>query len=307
MRTEQLKYLLAIKQYGSLNKASHGLFISSQNISKSIKNLENELGVQLIETSKQGTVLTKAGEEAAELSQTVLEMFDSFSKKYQPSADEIKGAISVFASRMPNLLYYDNNLFKFAQRYPRINISALEGDSGRIIELIATQHVEHIGICAFSPECLQTETDLENYNKCTLIPLCDDELVALVNKKSMPGKQKTITVNALAQQKLCVMAHFNYTYSTFAQLLSPSVNQDNVAFVTDRQDLYYESIIQQNYVGLSSLLSTKNMSKYEDDIAILKIRPKVTFQNCLVLNKSYKPDLAAQQFIEFMKNICLYA
>ena len=47
MRTEQLKYLVDVAETGSMNKTAERLFVSPQAVSKAIKQLEEELGVDL--------------------------------------------------------------------------------------------------------------------------------------------------------------------------------------------------------------------------------------------------------------------
>ena len=65
MRTEQLEYLLAIKKYHSMSIAGHHLNVSQQAISLGIKQLENELQVDLIHRTNKGSFLTPLGENIA--------------------------------------------------------------------------------------------------------------------------------------------------------------------------------------------------------------------------------------------------
>lgn len=47
MKIQQLKYLVEISKYGTINMAAKHLFISQPAISKAIKELENELGIEI--------------------------------------------------------------------------------------------------------------------------------------------------------------------------------------------------------------------------------------------------------------------
>lgn len=62
MRTDQLEYLEEIARVNSMNKASKNLCISVQALSASMKNLEDELGFQVLDTTYKGTQLTDKGE-----------------------------------------------------------------------------------------------------------------------------------------------------------------------------------------------------------------------------------------------------
>lgn len=61
MRIEQLKYLIEISKCKSMSVASENLHLTPQALSISIKNLEEELGVQLLERTNKGASLTQKG------------------------------------------------------------------------------------------------------------------------------------------------------------------------------------------------------------------------------------------------------
>ena len=45
MTLQQLRYLIAIAEYGSINAAAQNLYASQSNLSTAIKELEQELGI----------------------------------------------------------------------------------------------------------------------------------------------------------------------------------------------------------------------------------------------------------------------
>ena len=62
MRFEQLQYVQAVVQCGSMNLASAKLHVSQQAISKAIRQLENELGITIFIRTNKGAALTPQGE-----------------------------------------------------------------------------------------------------------------------------------------------------------------------------------------------------------------------------------------------------
>ena len=50
----QLKYIVKIVECGSMNEASHALYVSQPALSSSVKELENELGIEIFTRSSQG-------------------------------------------------------------------------------------------------------------------------------------------------------------------------------------------------------------------------------------------------------------
>jgi DNA-binding transcriptional LysR family regulator len=63
VRIEQLEYLAAVTQYGSMRRASEALHITQPALSQTIRNLEHELGVQLLDRHRAGARISRAGQE----------------------------------------------------------------------------------------------------------------------------------------------------------------------------------------------------------------------------------------------------
>ena len=61
MDIRQLRYFISIAEEGSLSAASHKLHVAQPSLSKHVINLENELGVKLLDRSPRGVLLTEAG------------------------------------------------------------------------------------------------------------------------------------------------------------------------------------------------------------------------------------------------------
>ena len=60
---QQLRYLIAVAEYGSINAAARELFATQSNLSTAIKDLEQELGVTIFTRSNRGVALTNDGTE----------------------------------------------------------------------------------------------------------------------------------------------------------------------------------------------------------------------------------------------------
>ena len=63
MTLQQLKYVLAIADKGSINEAAKSLFISQPSLSNSIKELEQELQITIFVRTNRGMTLTNDGYE----------------------------------------------------------------------------------------------------------------------------------------------------------------------------------------------------------------------------------------------------
>lgn len=63
MRSEQLEYVVAIARLGSFRRAAEELHVSQPALSTTVRNLERELGVDLLERGRSGAQLSEEGRE----------------------------------------------------------------------------------------------------------------------------------------------------------------------------------------------------------------------------------------------------
>lgn len=63
MTLQQLQYVVAVADHGSMNKAAQAVFISQSSLSAGVQNLEEELGFQIFERSNRGVTVTPQGAE----------------------------------------------------------------------------------------------------------------------------------------------------------------------------------------------------------------------------------------------------
>lgn len=76
MRIEQLEYVTAVTQYGSLRRASEHLHVSQPAISEAITKLERELGVTLLDRHRSGARISREGRELLRSMEDVLDAVD---------------------------------------------------------------------------------------------------------------------------------------------------------------------------------------------------------------------------------------
>src|SRR5471032_3649847 len=62
MELRHLRYFAAVAAHGSFNRAAHSLHLTQPALSRQVKDLEDELGVRLLERGKNDMTLTDAGE-----------------------------------------------------------------------------------------------------------------------------------------------------------------------------------------------------------------------------------------------------
>ena len=82
MTLTQLRYVIAIANAGSMNETARTLFISQPSLSSAVKDLEEEIGVELFRRSNRGIFVTPEGEEFLGYARQVVEQYELMESKY---------------------------------------------------------------------------------------------------------------------------------------------------------------------------------------------------------------------------------
>ncbi len=82
MTLQQLRYAITIADSGSMNEAAKHLFISQPGLSGTIRELENELGIDIFLRSNRGIVITPEGEEFLGYARQVCEQYALLENRY---------------------------------------------------------------------------------------------------------------------------------------------------------------------------------------------------------------------------------
>ncbi len=96
MRIQQLEYLERIVEAGSINEAAKRLFLTQPSLSNAVKELENEMGIQIFQRSSGGISLTAEGREFMMYSKQILDQVNLMNERYK-NGQQRKQSFSVSA------------------------------------------------------------------------------------------------------------------------------------------------------------------------------------------------------------------
>ena len=82
MTLQQLKYVIAVAEAGSISEAAAGLFISQPSLSNAIKELESEIGMNIFARTNRGIVISSEGEEFLGYARQVVQQAELLEDKY---------------------------------------------------------------------------------------------------------------------------------------------------------------------------------------------------------------------------------
>lgn len=147
-----MKYAVEVARLGSFGRASETLLIATPNISRSIKELEGDLGITIFERSQKGVTLTPDGEEFIGYAKSLLKQIEHVEGLYKENSVKKQR----FSISVPRASYISEALVDFSKELGKepVEIFYKETNSQRTINNILN-HDYKLGIIRYA----------ENYDK----------------------------------------------------------------------------------------------------------------------------------------------
>ena len=112
MNLLHMKYAVEVARLGSLNKAAEALMTAQPNISRSIKELEADLGITIFQRSSKGMVLTPEGEEFVDYARDILHRIDKIEQSYRDGSHKKRK----FSISVPRACYISAAMAEFSKQ-----------------------------------------------------------------------------------------------------------------------------------------------------------------------------------------------
>jgi LysR family cys regulon transcriptional activator len=144
MTLQQLKYLVAIADSGlNITAAAERLYTSQPGISKQLKLLEQELGVQLFtRKGKSLAAITPAGRDVIARARRIMREAENIRSLASDLSGEQEGTLSIATTHTQARHVLPEVIKEFRERYPKINLELHQGTSEQIAELVAANRVD---------------------------------------------------------------------------------------------------------------------------------------------------------------------
>ncbi|MGD2007435.1 MAG: HTH-type transcriptional regulator CysB [Cellvibrionales bacterium] len=173
MKLQQLKYIWEVAHHDlNVSATAQSLFTSQPGISKQIRLLEDELGVEIFARSgKHLTHVTPAGEVILDLAGEMLRKSEAIKRVAQEYSDETTGTLSIATTHTQARYVLPPIIKEFMGNYPNVSLQMQQGTPVQIAEMaaegavdfaIATEALQHFNTLVLLP-CYR-------WNRCIVVP-----------------------------------------------------------------------------------------------------------------------------------------
>jgi len=191
MKIQQLRYLTEIARRGlNVSEAAEALHTSQPGVSKQIRALEDELGVEVfVRHGKRLTSITEPGKAVIAIAERILAEANNLRRAGEEFANEKLGTLTIAATHTQARYALPKAVAAFKRRYPKVELVIHQGNPTQICEQVLAGEAD-MGVAtemiSLYPELVSLP--VYQWNRCAVVP-----------PKHPLLKKTPLTLEALAQ------------------------------------------------------------------------------------------------------------
>ncbi len=173
MNLQQLRYLNGIVQHGlKISDAAEALYTSQPGISKQVKLLEEELGIEIfVRNGKRITGITEPGKDIIDIARRMLHDAGNLKQVGQEFRSQDSGALTVATTHTQARYALPVVVKQFIKRYPKVKLGLHQGNPTQIAQQVLVGEAD----IAIATESLAMHDELVTlpcyeWNHCVIVP-----------------------------------------------------------------------------------------------------------------------------------------
>lgn len=289
MTLKQLTYFLEIAKMRNFTKAAANLYISQSALSKTVKSMECELGVQLIDRTVNHFKLTPEGEIFYQKGLIAIKNINSELEDLYGSLGTEKGHITVGIPPVIGTAYFTSIIYKFRNMYPDVELKIIEAGANTIKKWVSEGEVD-IGVVI-----LPVSND--DFN---VIPIVTAENVLLVNKNHPLAQYDEVSFKMLKDERFIALNSTFMLYDQIISLCRISGFEPNIVCESSQWDFITEMVVLDQGV---SILPRPILKRYNSDkLKLISLKdPSFSWNIAIILKKDKYISRIIKSFIELSK------
>ncbi|WP_374019794.1 LysR family transcriptional regulator [Paenibacillus thiaminolyticus] len=289
MNFAQISGFLAIVKLDSFSLAAEDLYISQSSLSKQIKSLETELGVQLFHRNKNKLYLNSAGKEFNQFAQKAYNDYQGMLANL--SELSVHQVLEIKVGTIPILDHYSiaSRFVEFQSSHPSLHVDITVREQKQLISQLENKKIDYTVI----------RIDYLDFQKFDVIPMVKDKLVLVCSIDHPYSQRERINLKELADQPIVSLDQQSVIYDIVIN------NSKKHHFVPDiRYGVKHHShLLKMVSLGLGiSLLPEKLVDNCEANrITFIPLEEDIVSTIGLVRIRQQKTSLNTRKLWNFFK------
>ncbi|MTH54677.1 LysR family transcriptional regulator [Bacillus mangrovi] len=289
MDIKHLQYFIEAVNCKSFTRAADRLFITQPTISKMVKNLEEELGVQLFERSRKKLILTDAGQVIYDQAKLIDKAFTNLQQELDELRNLKKGVIRLGLPPIIGTSFFPKMIGAFHKKYPDITFHLAEHGSKRIEEEVASG-ILHAGVVVLPA----------NEDAFETLPYKEENFRLVLHPEHPFAHRQEIELPELKREPFIL---FNKDFVLHDRILSACSKAGFQPKVVSESS-QWEFIEEMIACGLGAALFPESICQnLSSKVCTLKIvNPSITWKLAVIWKKEQYLPFAAREWLSYTRN-----
>lgn len=290
-----MKYAVEVAKHGSLNKASEVLLIAQPNLSRSIKELEADLGIVIFDRTSRGMTLTPEGQEFIGFAKGILSQIEQVEKYYKDTSSS-KQSFSVSAPRAEYVSEAFAEFSKSLTKEPAEIFYKETNSQGTIRDVLENNY--HLGIIRYADEYDKYFKNLLEEKDICYELITEFRYSILVNSESPLAKKEKIEFEDLKDMIEIALAE-PYAPSTPISKIMKEDTADNISrrIFTYERGSQYDVLSANSEAFMWVSLVPRGILEKHDLTEIECVDNTKVYKDVLIYRNGYKLSTLDKQFI----------
>ncbi len=252
MTLTQLKYAIAVSKSSSMNEAAKGLFISQPSLSAAIKDLEEEIGLEIFMRTNRGIRTTPDGAEFLGYARQIVEQYQLMESRYINKENEKKR----FSVSMQHYTFAVQAFMEVVRQYGMddYEFAVYENRTADVIEDVKSFRSE-VGVLYLNDFNRKVLNKIFADNELEFHELFDCHIYAFIHKEHpLAGKDK-VTLEDLCEYPRLTFDQGQYNSFYYAEEVLSTYDYTQSISVNDRATMLNLIIGMNGYTLCSGIIS----------------------------------------------------
>ncbi len=289
MEIRQLRYFEAVARHRHFTHAADELHVAQSALSHQVKQLEQELGAQLLRRTTRSVQPTEAGELVATRARTILAEAEALRGDVDQLRGLVRGHVTVGAMLFGGELDIPAILARFTETYPQVEIGLREGTAQRMVEMLDDGGLD----VAFALE-------VEPPDELGRLELSSEELAVAMSARDAlagPADAAPLSVGKLAGRRLIAFQRGSSTRRVVDGALAQAAVEPRIAL--EANDFALVRALVARGIGLA-ILPRSFLERPGPRIALRSLEPALRMTVALWWRRDRRLSPAAQTFVDFV-------
>lgn len=289
MELRVLRYFLTVAREGNITRAANYLHVTQPTLSRQIKELEEELGQQLLIRGNHSVALTNEGMILRKRAEEIIDMVDKTEEEFHSMTDVVSGDIYIGGGESRAVKWLTKVMRELNEEYPDIRYHLYSGNADDVTERLDK------GLLDFG--LLIQPANVTKYNHID-IPAKDNWGVIMRKDSPLAQKDSIEKKDLLSLPLICSRQALKRTsgVNKFAEWFGADF--DKLKIITTFNLVYNAALMVEEGIGYAITIDKLTNTAESSDLCFRPLNPKLESNLTIVWKRYQVFSEAAELFLE---------